>query len=349
MLMKIRTRKWVLTLAAFSSLLLCSPERSAHAQPEAEFFRGKDITIGIPSDAGGGYDAAGRLIAQYLTKYIPGNSRIIAQNVPAGGGLVLVNLLYNTAPKDGTYIGIVRGSALYEEIFNNPAVKFESLKFNWLGNFSRTQDGCVFSPKSGINRPEDFFAREITIGASGTGAQAYSLPKIYNELLGTKFKIILGYKGSGDRVLAMERGELEGACGITTGTLRSTFSTVLREGKIKIVGQAGLAKDEELADVPNILDLAKDPEQRRALEFLFAQLDLGRAVAAPPGVPPERVKILRQAFEQMLKDPGLASDAKRMQLDFDPMNAAETVQMIEHFFATPKPIVERVRAALAKK
>ena len=347
--MKIKARFWGLTLVVALSLQLFLPGRPAHAQQEADFFRGKDITIGIPSDAGGGYDAAGRLIAQYLTKYIPGNPRLIAQNVPAGGGLALVNQLYNTAPKDGTYIGIIRGSALYEEIFNNPAVKFQSLKFNWLGNFSRTQDGCVFSPKSGINRPEDFFAREITIGASGTGAQAYSLPKIYNELLGTKFKIILGYKGSGDRVLAMERGELEGACGITTGTLRSQFSSVLRDGKIKIVGQAGLAKDEELPDVPNILDLAKDPEQRRALEFLFAQLDLGRAVAAPPGVPPERVKVLRQAFEQMLKDPGLASDAKRMQLDFDPMSGAETVQMIEHFFATPKPIVEKVRAGLEKK
>jgi tripartite-type tricarboxylate transporter receptor subunit TctC len=341
-------KQWLQTLL-LGSLSLAAMAGQAGAQAEADFFRGKDMTIGIPSDAGGGYDAAGRLIAQYLTKYIPGNPRIIAQNVPAGGGLVLVNLLYNTAPKDGTYIGIVRGSALYEEIFGNPAVKFESLKFNWLGNFSRTQDGCVFSPKSGIKSPEDLFAREITIGASGTGAQAYSLPKIYNELLGTRFKIIVGYKGSGDRVLAMERGELEGACGITTGTLRSTFSGVLKEGKINIVAQAGLAKDEELPNVPNILDLAKDAEQRRALEFLFAQLDLGRAVAAPPGTPPERVKILQRAFEQMLKDPGLANDVKRMQLDFDPMNAADTIKMIEHFFTTPKPIVERVRAALAQK
>lgn len=338
-----------IALTTLMSLHLFVAANLAHAQGGADFFRGKDITIGIPSDAGGGYDAAGRLIAQYLTKYIPGNPRIIPQNVPAGGGLVLVNLLYNTAPKDGSHIGIIRGSALYEEIFGNPAVKFESARFNWIGNFSRTQDGCVFSPKSGINSPEDLFKREVTIGASGVGAQAYSLPKIYNELLGTKFKIIVGYKGSGDRVLAMERGELEGACGITTGTLRSTFSTVVREGKIKIVAQAGLAKDEELPNVPNILDLAKNADQRRALEFLFAQLDLGRALAAPPGTPPERVKILRDAFEQMLKDPGLASDVKKMQLDFDPMNAVETTKMIEHFFTTPKPIVEQVQAALAKK
>jgi tripartite-type tricarboxylate transporter receptor subunit TctC len=346
--MKIDKRS-ILILTALGLLHLTAMTAQAWAQADAAFFRGKDITIGIPSDAGGGYDAAGRLIAQYLSKYIPGNPRIIAQNVPAGGGLVLVNILYNTAPKDGTYMGIVRGSALYEEIFNNPAVKFDSLKFHWLGNFSRTQDGCVFSAQSGINRPEDMFAREITIGASGTGAQAYSLPKIYNELLGTRFKIILGYKGSGDRVLAMERGELEGACGITTGTLRSSFASVLKEGKVKIVAQAGLAKDEELPHVPNILDLAKDPDQHRALEFLFAQLDLGRAVAAPPGTPPERVRILRESFEQMLKDPNLANDVKRMQLDFDPMSAAETTKMIEHFFATPRPIVERVRAALEKK
>jgi tripartite-type tricarboxylate transporter receptor subunit TctC len=346
--MKINHR-WLLALAALSSAQLAAVNGDARAQAAAEFFRGREITIGIPSDAGGGYDATGRLIAQYLPKYIPGNPRVIPQNNPAGGGLVLVNLLYNTAPKDGTHIGIVRGSALYEEIFNNPAVKFESLKFNWLGNFSRTQDGCVFAPASGINSPEDLFKREITIGASGVGAQAYSLPKIYNDLLGMRFKIIVGYKGSGDRVLAMERGELEGACGITTGTLRSTFASAVKEGKIKIVAQAGLSKDEQLPNVPNILDLAKNAEQRRALEFLFAQLDLGRAVAAPPGVPPERVKILRDAFEQMLKDPGLAADVNRMQLDFDPMNAAATTEMIEHFFATPKPIVEQIRVALTAK
>lgn len=342
MFMRIR-----LTVAGLAAMALAGTP--AAAQQAADFFRGKSITIGIPSDAGGGYDAAGRLIAQYLSKYVPGNPRTIPQNNPAGGGLVLVNLLYNTAPKDGTYMAIVRGSALYEEIFGNPAVKFESLKFHWLGNFSRTQDGCVFSTQSGIAKPEDLFTREITIGASGTGAQAYSLPKIYNELLGTRFKIVLGYQGSGDRVLAMERGELEGACGITTGTLRSNFSSPLKEGKIRIVTQSGLAKDEELPNVPNILDIAKDAEQRRALEFLFAQLDLGRAVALPPGTPPERVKVLREAFEQMLKDPGLAADARRMQLDFDPMTAAETTNMIEHFFATPKPIVERVKAALDTK
>ncbi|HEX2725165.1 MAG TPA: tripartite tricarboxylate transporter substrate-binding protein, partial [Beijerinckiaceae bacterium] len=338
-----------MTALAALSLLSLAVNDAAQAQGAADFFRGKEITIGIPSDAGGGYDATGRLIAQYLPKYIPGNPRIIPQNNPAGGGLVLVNLLYNTAPKDGTYIGIIRGSALYEEIFNNPAVKFESLKLNWLGNFSRTQDGCVFSQNSGVSSPQDLFKREITIGASGVGAQAYSLPKIYNDLLGTKFKIIVGYKGSGDRVLAMERGELEGACGITTGTLRSSFAGPVKEGKIKIVAQAGLSKDEALPDVPNILDLAKTAEQRRALEFLFAQLDLGRAVAAPPGVPAERVKILREAFEQMLKDPGLAADVKRMQLDFDPMSAAATIEMIEHFFATPKPIVEQIRVALTAK
>jgi tripartite-type tricarboxylate transporter receptor subunit TctC len=343
------TNRWLIMLAALGFLQPAVISGGAHAQAAADFFRGKEITIGIPSDAGGGYDATGRLIAQYLPKYIPGNPRIIPQNNPAGGGLVLVNLLYNTAPKDGTYIGIVRGSALYEEIFNNPAVKFESLKFNWLGNFSRTQDGCVFSPSSGISTAQDLFKREITIGASGVGAQAYSLPKIYNDLLGTKFKIIVGYKGSGDRVLAMERGELEGACGITTGTLRSTFAGAIKEGKIRIVAQAGLSKDEQLGDVPNILDLAKNAEQRRALEFLFAQLDLGRAVAAPPGVPPERVKILRDAFEQMLKDPGLAADVNRMQLDFDPMDAKATIEMIEHFFATPKPIVEQIRVALTAK
>lgn len=321
---------------------------AAVAQSEADFFRGKEITIGIPSSAGGGYDATGRLIAQHLSKHVPGNPRVIPQNVPAGGGLVLVNQLANTAPKDGTYIGIVRASALYEEIIGNPVVKFESLKFHWLGNFSRTQDGCAFSARSGVKDPAELFTRETTIGATGVGSQSYSLPMVYNELLGTKFKIIMGYKGSGDRVLAMERGELDGACGLTTGTLRSNFGGQIKSGAITVVAQAGLAKDDDFPNVPNLLDLAKDAEQRRALEFLFAQLDLGRAVAAPSGTPPARVKVLRQAFEQMLKDPALAEDVKRMQLDFSPMTGAETMKMIEDYFATPKPVVERVRAALAK-
>ncbi len=292
----------MLTIAV---LVMVTP-LTAGAQTEADFYRGKTVTVGIPSDVGGGYDAHGRLLARHLGKHLAGNPTVIAQNLTAGAGLVLANNLFNTASRDGTAIGIVRASVLYEEIFGNRSARFKGLGFNWIGNLNSAQDSCVFWNRVAVKEPADFYTREHVVGADGVAGMDYSFPRVYNELLGTKFKIVTGYKGTPDRVLAMERGEIEGACGLTTGLVKSVLRRQYNEGKIRVVAQAGLTSDPDFPGVPNMFDQAKTPEQRQALEFIFAQLELSRPIAAPPELSASRVTTLRQAVDATTSDPAFS-------------------------------------------
>jgi tripartite-type tricarboxylate transporter receptor subunit TctC len=333
-----------LTIAA-SAFVAAHP---AAAQTEAEFYRGKTITLGIPSDVGGGYDAHGRLLARHLAKYIPGGPSVIAQNMTAGAGLVLANNLYNTAPRDGTAIAILRASVLYEQIFGNQAVRFKAPEFNWIGNLNSAQDSCVFWNSVAVKDPIDFYAREYVLGSDGVAGMDYSFPRIYNEMLGTKFKLVTGYKGTPDRILAMQRGEIEGACGMTTGLVKSTLRQQHKDGKLKLVAQAGFSRDPDFPDVPNMLDQAKTPEQRQALEFIFAQLQISRAIAAPPSLPEARVATLRKAFDATTADPAFIEEARKLNLDLLPINGVETTNVVQRFFSSPGSVVERVRAAVRK-
>jgi tripartite-type tricarboxylate transporter receptor subunit TctC len=303
----------------------------------------------VPSSVGGGYDTYARLVARHIPKHVPGNPAVVTRNLAAAGGLVLANTLYNSSPRDGTAIAIVRASGLYEELFGNSAVKFSSLKFNWIGNLNSTHDTCVFASAAGIRSPKDLYARTALLGASGVGAMGYSLPTIYGDVLGMKFKVIMGYPGTPERVVAMERGEIEGACGMTTSLIKSSLAAPFRDGKLTLVMQAGLTKDADFPDVPNVLDEAKSPEQRSTLEFLFGQLELDRALAAPPDLPPVRIATLRRAFDAMVADGEFLDEVRALKLDFRPLKAEETVAVIRRLFATPRPAIERVRAALTGK
>jgi tripartite-type tricarboxylate transporter receptor subunit TctC len=322
---------------------------AVHAQSEADFFRGKNVNLGIPSDAGGGYDTYVRLLARHYQKHLPGNPNMVPQNVPGGGGLVQANRLFNTEPKDGTVLGLVRASVLYEGVFGNPQAKFDGRKFAWLGNLNADRDTCIFWHTTGIESPKDFYGKEVLVGATGTGAMSFSFPTVYNDVLGTKFKIIMGYKGTADRVLAMERGELQGACGLTTGTFRATLEQPYKEGKLKLAVIAGLSNDPNFPDAANILDEAKRPEQRQALEFLFAQMEIGRAMAAPPGTPAARIETLRKGFDATVKDPEFLADAEKLKLDISPISGADTAAVVEKFYATPPDVVQKVRGALEVK
>jgi tripartite-type tricarboxylate transporter receptor subunit TctC len=205
----------------------------------------------------------------------------------------------------------------------------------------------VFWTSVGVKEPGDFYAREHVLGADSAAGMDYSFPRIYNAFLGTKFKIVMGYRGTPDRVLAMERGEIEGACGLTTGLVKSTLSRQYKEGKIRVVAQAGLTRDPDFPDVPNMYDQAKTDEQRQALEFIFAQLQISRAIAAPPDLPPARVATLRAAFDATANDSAFREEAKRLTLDLRPIGGADTAGIVQRFFASPRSVIERVQAALA--
>lgn len=322
----------------------------ASAQTADEYFKSHNkITLGAPSNAGGGYDTYTRLLGRHIVRYLPDGSTIVVQNVPAAGGMALANMVYNTAAKDGTYLGMVRGTTVQEHIYGNSAVMFDGRKFQWIGNMNSDYDGCIVAASTGMTSVADFYKREVAVGASGAGAQSFSFPIIYNEILGTKFKVIAGYAGTPERFLAMERGELDGACGITTSTLRATLAQPYREGKILLLAQGGGKKDPLFPDVPNMLDEAKTPEARMALDFMLGTQELGRGFATAPETPLDRVAYLRTVFDKTIRDAELLEDAKKLQLDIDPMDGAASAAVIERMYATPVSVVERIRAALARK
>jgi tripartite-type tricarboxylate transporter receptor subunit TctC len=319
---------------------------AARADDVESFYRGHTLTLGSPNSPGGGYDVYLRALARHLAKYIPGNPNIIVQNVPAAGGMALANQLYNTAPKDGSYFGMVRGTAIQEEVYKSPQVQFRGRGFAWIGNMNSDRDACIVAAGSGVHSVGDLYTHEIIAGASGAGAQSYSFPVVYQKLLGMKIKVISGYPGTPERLLALERGEITGACGISLSLLGAQFSRLIDEGKIRLIAQGALTKDPRYPDLPNILDQAKTPELQQALEFLYLPLALGRSLAAPPEVPANRLEVLRSAVLKTMHDPDFLADAKRLEIDVEPMNAADTRAMVERLFATPPAIVARIEDAL---
>ncbi len=320
---------------------------AAAAQSAEDFYKTHAVlTLGVPADVGGTYDTYTRLLARYLPKYLPGSPSAIVQNNSAAGGLVLANKAYNSAPKDGTFIAMVRGSTIQEQVGGRSAAMFDGRRFAWIGNMNMEYESCIVMRDSPIRSLSDLYDQEVIVGASGVGAQSFSFPLVYNALLHTKFKVIAGYKSTPDRYLAMERGELSGNCGIDTSVIEATFFNQYQEGKIRVILQAAMHKDPRFPDVPNILDETKTAPDRQALEYMFAGLELGRPFAAPGETPKDRVALLRRAFAQAMTDPGLVQEAKRLQLDIDSMDAEASASAVGRLYATPHAAMERVRAVL---
>jgi len=320
---------------------------TGHAQDAAaDFYKSRSVTLGVPNSAGGGDDVYARALARHLGKHIPGRPTIVVQDVPAAGGMVLANQLYTSAPRDGSYIGMIRGTVVQEQVYKSPQVQFDARKFAWIGNMNSDYDACVVSAASPVKTIEDFHKYETAVGASGAGAQSFTFPLAYRDLLGMKFKVIAGYPGTPERMLAVERGELDGFCGISLSTFRSQLADQAASGKIRLIAQASTRKDPRYPDVPNILDQAKTPELRQALEFLFIPLTLGRALAGPPETPSDRLEILRNATMRAMRDPEFVEDVKKLNFDIEPMDAEETAKVANRLFATPAEAVARIRATV---
>jgi len=239
---------------------------------------------------------------------------------------------------------MVRGTTVQEQVNGNPAAMFDGRKLAWIGNMNQEYDSCVVDSDSPLHAISDLYTHEIIVGASGAGAQSYTFPRVYGDVLHMKFKVVTGYPGSSERLLAMQRGELTGNCGIDTGVILSTFAEQYRQGKIRVLLQAAINKDQRFADVPNILDEAKSDADRQALEYMFSALELGRPFATAAETPQDRVELLRRAFAQALADPGLVEDARKMKLDLNTMDGDATAAAVIRLYSTPRAVVERVQA-----
>ncbi len=323
------------------ALLLALPPERVGAQTAQPFYRGKQVNMVIASGAGGGYDTYARTLARHMTKHIPGNPVIVPRNMPGAGGLIAANALYNNTPADGlTFAALTNGAAM-DPLFGERAARFDAQKLNWIGSIGKLDNICITWQGSPLTRIDQAKAREVAVSASGAGGNSSIMPKILNQFVGTKFKVIGGYTEGSGTTLAMERGEVDGVCGLSYSTLKTMHPDWFRDRKVNVIVQIGLEKSRDLPDVPNALDLIPNFEDKQVLQLILVRQEMGRPFAMPPGVPADRVGILRQAFEATLKDPAFIADAARLQMEIDPLTGAQIQGLLQTAYATPRPIVQR--------
>ncbi|MGE5538826.1 MAG: Bug family tripartite tricarboxylate transporter substrate binding protein [Gemmatimonas sp.] len=331
---------------AFAGLTLAMPVASA--ETPAEFFHGKTINLGVGSGPGGGYDAYSRVLTRHYSRFIPGNPAVVIQYVPGAGGMVVANNTYTSAPKNGTYLAMIPASVLLDGVLGSDQAKFDASRFTFVGNMNEEADTCSFWHTSGIARTDDIFAKDSIIGTAGPASNSHTFPLVMNKVLGTKFKLIPGYGGGSSlRINAMEKGELQGACGIFVSTVLSQFGQQVKDGRLKVLLQMGLARHPAFPDAPNAVEFAKTDADRQILTLFFAQLALGRAIFAPPETPPDRAKALSDAFAATMNDPAFQADAERLNTEtrwFGPERMAEVVKAMT---ATPEAVKARARELLA--
>jgi tripartite-type tricarboxylate transporter receptor subunit TctC len=317
------------------------------AAAQQKFYRDSKITVLVGGTAGGGFDIFSRTMANHLGRFIAGNPSVIVQDMPGGGGIVVTNHIYNTAPKDGTVIAYV-GPMASQPLLNpgDSKIRFDSQKITWIGSLSSTHSILFAFHTTPFKSAEDLFSRQMIVAGTGAASTTDTYPKILNEILGTKFKLITGYQGSKETMIAIERGEADGRF-MSIDSLQTTSPGWLRDGWARVILQASATRLPEFPDVPTARDLAKTDAQRQAVDFAFMQDEMGRPIAAPPGIPADRKRILRDAFAKMSRDPAFLAEAKAHGLEVaGPMTGDEVDAMVKKIYATPKAVVERVAAAM---
>jgi tripartite-type tricarboxylate transporter receptor subunit TctC len=327
------------TVAFILSAALLS---SAFAQ---DLLKGKDINLYVGSGAGGPYDAYARLVGRHLGKHLPGNPATVVQNMPGASGRRLITFMNNVAPKDGTAIATIQRGIPFEPLMGEGAFNVE--KIAWLGNANNETNVCMVWHTSPVRTIDDVRTRGMVVGSSGPASTDSIYPNVLNALHGLKFKVVEGYKSVTETHIAMERGEVDGRCGISWDTLQALNADWLRDKKIRILVQIGLDKVPELAGVPSVFDLAKTEEERQIWALWAAPLKMGRPFFAPPGMASERVELMRRAFDASMRDGELRAEATKMNLAVDPISGEEVAALLRQVYATPKAVVEK--AALASK
>jgi len=335
-------------MAPCVSLAIALPIVLADASPataQADALAGKTVQMIIGFGTGGGYDLWGRTVARHIGRHLPGQPNVVAQNMPGAGSYVAASHIYNIAPKDGTVLGIIARDAVLGPLSGAPGARFDPTRLSWIGTPTRETNVCIADRGARVKTVRDLYQTPLILGDTGPGTGTRSYPKALNELIGTKFKLVGGFPSSSDVFLAMERGEVEGICE-SLDSIKIRRPDWIASGKVTILLQGGAEPNPELADVPFVRDLARDQAQRQALDFLYAGQGIGRPFVAPPDLPADRLKMLRDAFAATMKDDAFAADAARSKLELEPADGAHLAALIGRIYATPKPIVDRITALI---
>jgi tripartite-type tricarboxylate transporter receptor subunit TctC len=286
------------------------------------------------------------MIARYMGKHIPGNPTMIVKNLDGGGSLRLANALYNTMPKDGTVFATIARGAAFDPLFGNAAAQFDATKFGWIGSATQTVFVTVTWHGSGIRTLQDASAKETILGASTTSSDSYVLAMLSNNLLGTKFKVVHGYAGATEVSLAVENGEVQGEAGKDWTTLTSTKPQWIRDKLINILVQMGMRAHPDLKGVPMAIELARSPQDREIMEVVFAKYGMARPFFTAPGVPPERLALLRRAFNATMSDPVLIAEASKLGMEITPVRGEDVEALVGKMMATPDNLAARARDVL---
>jgi tripartite-type tricarboxylate transporter receptor subunit TctC len=319
----------------------------AFAQPADQFFARKTITISIGYTAGGSYDLYGRLVARHLGRHIPGQPTVLAQNMPGAGSLKAANYLYEVAPKDGTALGVIVESAALEQALSNPAAQYDAAKFSYIGRVATSNNIFMQWHSAKVQSLDDAKQMESSLAGTGPGSIAETVPRLLNALLGTKFKLVSGYPASTEAMLAMERGEVDGASS-SWAAVKTGKQAWLREKKIRIILQTTPVRITELPDAPCLGEVGNTAEDKQVFALYASGSAIGRSLLGPPGIPADRFRLLREAFDAMVKDPEFVAETGRMNVELDPLPGEEVAKLIAATLTVPAAVRERAKLAFGR-
>jgi tripartite-type tricarboxylate transporter receptor subunit TctC len=331
---------------AATSLALFWSAAPSLAQTPEEFYRGKTLTIQVGYGVGGGYDTTARIVARHLGRHIPGNPTVVVSNMPGSGSLNVVNYLFNAAPRDGLTLGVFASILMLEPLRGNANVKADPARFNWIGSMHSDVNACAVWRGAGQNIAsfDDLLKAKKTVvfGSTSPEAETGVYPVFFKKYFKAPVQVINGYKGTNEINLAMQTGEAQATCGMYESTVRGTYINYFNSNDMKMIFQAGLDRKVSLfGDATSAGDLMKSEEERQLGELIFRPSEITRPLAAPPGVPADRVAALRKALVDTMADPETLADGKRIGVDFTPMTGERIQEIIANFYKTPAHVVKR--------
>lgn len=337
-------------IAAAGALALAATAGAAHAQTAEEFYKGKTVTILIGFPPGGGYDANARMLARHMGRFIPGNPTVVASNMPGAGSVTAANHTFNQAAADGTVFTIFASSAAMEPILGNKAARFDPARFGWIGSMAQEVAYCgIWQGPNAAASWKDVMERETIFGGGAPAAITFQHPMILKNVLGAaKMKVISGYPGTRDVNLAMNRGEVNGSCGLFGSSIMSQWRKEVESGQLKLVIQMGYQKSKQFGDIPSVFDFAKTDEERQILEIHFHQQLLSRPFALPPNTPADRLKTLRAAFMETMKDKEFLAESEKIGLEIDPVSGDEIEAALRRFAGFPADVLRKAEAAMGR-
>lgn len=326
-----------------AALLVTCSASAAMADPVEDFYKGRTVTINVGYTAGGGYDVYARALAQFIGKHIPGNPSIVVKNVPGASSLKLANQMFAIAPKDGSEIATIARGAPVHDMLGGSGMRFDPVKFNWLGSMNNEISVCVSSYRSPIKTFADLQKTELVVGGQGKSSDSEVFAMFVKNLFGAKVKLISGYPGTKESILAMERGEVDGNCGWSWTSAKQMKSDWIKEGKLNILMQQALSKHPDLPNVPLITEFAKTDAEKAQIELVMSRQTMGRPFLAPPDVPADRVAALRKAFMATMSDPQFKAFADKSKLEVNPVPGEEVQALVERVRKTPAEVVAMAR------